>query len=329
MTNENRFVLGVDLGVKSVGLALIDTQGGRIIHTAVRVFPAGVDGDFESGHDESKNKKRREARLARRQTERRARRMHRVFHLLQRQGLLPEGEAHDCLKTLDQQLAGKYDPHPGVPYTLRARALDFPLEALELGRALYHLSQRRGFQSNRRAPVKEDEKKGKVASGIEGLSAQIQQAGARTLGEYYARVDPHIAGARIRTRYTHRKMYEAEFDAIWEAQAVHHAEKLSEGFRKRLRAAIFDQRPLKDQSHLIGACSLMPEEKRAPLYELDAQRFRLLDKVNNLRLAEPERKLTDEERFETGPRAHDGGFADLCAHPREAARSAKVRAVLD
>jgi CRISPR-associated endonuclease Csn1 len=290
----NSYVLGVDLGVKSVGLALIDSEGRRIVHTAVRVFPAGVEGDFETGHDESKNKKRREARLARRQTERRARRMQKVFHLLQRQGLLPEGEAGECLKALDRELARKYPPHPGVPYTLRAKALNDQLEPRELGRALYHLAQRRGFLSNRRAPVKEDEEQGKVASGIEGLTKLMQEAGARTLGEYFAGVKPEET--RIRTRYTHRKMYESEFEAIWTAQAGYCPELLTAEFRGRLREAIFHQRPLKDQSHLIGACSLIPEEKRAPLYDLDVQRWRLLDKVNNLKLAETERRLTAEER---------------------------------
>ena len=37
------------------------------------------------------------------------------------------------------------------PYRLRAQALDRPLEPFELGRALFHLDQRRGFRSNRKA----------------------------------------------------------------------------------------------------------------------------------------------------------------------------------
>src|SRR5690606_41494064 len=44
-----------------------------------------------------------------------------------------------------------------LPYVLRAAALDHPLEPHELGRALYHLAQRRGFQSNRRSPRRDDE----------------------------------------------------------------------------------------------------------------------------------------------------------------------------
>ena len=293
MPEITNFVLGIDLGVRSVGLALIDPEGHQLVNTAVRVFREGVEGDFESGQDTSRNTKRRQARLARRQTERHARRSRKVFHLLQGMGLLPEGdEPHLLLKALDLELSKRYPPHPGVPYTLRAKALQEALTPHELGRALYHLAQRRGFLSNRLAQVKDDEDAGKVKSGIESLRGAMQAAGTRTLGEYFSQVDPHET--RIRTRYTDRKMYLAEFDAICVAQSVH--QPLTPPFQAALKQAIFHQRPLKDQSDLIGVCTLIPTEKRVPVYHLDFQRFRLLDKVNNLRLADSERRLTTEER---------------------------------
>jgi hypothetical protein len=46
-------ILGLDLGVKSVGLAVVDPRKKKVELTAVRVFPAGVEGDFESGKDSS------------------------------------------------------------------------------------------------------------------------------------------------------------------------------------------------------------------------------------------------------------------------------------
>ncbi len=284
-------ILGLDLGVKSVGLALVNPVSNQIALTAVRVFPAGVDGDFEGGGDTSRNAHRREKRLQRRQTERRARRLGVMHNLLVEAGLLPPGDTHSTLKELDRDLARKYGPHPGAPYILRARALDHPLEPHELGRALYHLAQRRGFLSNRLAPMKEDEEKGKVKGGIETLAAGVEAAGKRTLGEYLATVDPQAE--RIRGRYTSRKMYLQEFDAIWQAQAPHHRAAAAE-FQDRLRKAIFFQRPLKDQR--VGACSLIATETRAPLRLLEVQRFRILDRVNNLRVSEPERPLTEEER---------------------------------
>ena len=61
-------------------------------------------------------------------------------------------------------------------------ALDGPLEPYELGRVFYHLSQRRGYRSNRKEkagsqdkPAKENkgEDRGQVEADIEELRAEI------------------------------------------------------------------------------------------------------------------------------------------------------------
>ena len=75
--------------------------------------------------------------------------------------------------------------------------------------------------------------------------------GARTVGEYFGlHVDPKEE--RIRSRYTHRSMYEKEFDAIWAAQSDYWPMLLAEPLRKELRQAYFHQRPLRDQSGKVG-----------------------------------------------------------------------------
>lgn len=87
------FVLGIDLGTNSLGWAMIGLEVDRpaqLLRCGARVFDAGMEGDIESGQEESRNKKRRLMRSQRRQTERRARRQRKVFHLLQNYGLLPE-----------------------------------------------------------------------------------------------------------------------------------------------------------------------------------------------------------------------------------------------
>jgi CRISPR-associated endonuclease Csn1 len=293
MFENSNLILGVDLGVKSVGLALIDPANRQIPLTAVRIFPAGVDGDFESGRDESRNRHRREKRLARRQTDRRRRRLAKIHGILTRAGLLPAGDSHDTLKALDAELSVKYGPHPGPPYSLRARALDYPLAPYELGRSLYHMAQRRGFLPNRRAPVKDNEEEGKVTAGLNTLPSAISSSGKRTLGEYLASLDLHTS--KVRRQYTSRQMYAEEFEAIWQAQTQHHP-LLTQALKLQIHEAIFHQRPLKDQSGRVGTCSLLPTEKRAPIRDLSFQRFRILDRVNALRLSEPERPLTPGER---------------------------------
>lgn len=184
-----------------------------------------------------------------------------------------------------------------MPYILRAAALDESLEPHHLGRALYHLGQRRGFLSNRKKPMQKGEDEGIVKESIAELRQKMQESGARTLGEYLVRLNPFER--RIRQRWTHRDMYELEFERIWDAQAAHHPELLTPARKKELKRAIFYQRPLRFPRELVGHCELEPEETRAPRHYFIAQRFRLLQSLYNLRLALPgesERDLTTQER---------------------------------
>src|SRR3546814_9170555 len=74
------------------------------------------------------------------------------------------------------------------PYDLRKRGLDERLEPHEIGRALFHLNQRRGFKSNRKAERKsgDDKESGKIATGAKALDIAMEEDGARTYGEFLA-----------------------------------------------------------------------------------------------------------------------------------------------
>lgn len=302
-------VLGLDIGSNSVGWALIAIDDGsptRLRAAGVRAFDAGVEGDISTGRDSSRGVKRREARSRRRLLARRRHRLTKLAKVLQLGGLLPAGDlsSADALvayfRALDESLfpseARRENPHL-LPYRLRARALDERLEPYEIGRALYHLAHRRGFLSNRRTASKEkDEDAGKVKGGIAALTQAMQDAGKHTLGEYLATLDPELE--RVRGRYLGRKMLNDEFHLIWAGQLQHHPNVLTEELRQTVQHAIFFQRPLKSVRHLIGECDLEKGQKRAPMASLAAQRFRLLQKVNDLQLYAPDgvRKLTAEER---------------------------------
>ena len=58
-------ILGLDLGVSSIGYALIDTEKEEILDCGVKIFESGVD--MTSGKEVSRNEVRRTARLRRRQ----------------------------------------------------------------------------------------------------------------------------------------------------------------------------------------------------------------------------------------------------------------------
>jgi len=290
-----------------------------LIRAGVRIFEPGVDGtslDIQEGKDQSKAVDRRTARLHRRQLRRRAARQRELFQLLQQSGLLPTPESgggasseqrHDLLNILDQEITCRFDgtldsdSFAQMPlYFLRKRALDHPLEPTELGRILFHLSQRRGFKSNRKEvkkSAKENEDLGQVKTDIQTLEKEIRDAGARTLGEYFAGLDPH--SQKVRRRWTARRMFEEEFAKIWEAQLPHHASILTAELRAKITYLLFYQRPIAAQEHLIGKCELEPGKRRAPWATMAAQRFRILQKVNDLRLIEPGNPLSkplDEEQ---------------------------------
>ncbi|HYM11379.1 MAG TPA: type II CRISPR RNA-guided endonuclease Cas9 [Bryobacterales bacterium] len=298
------YILGLDLGVASVGwsaIELIDGAPAGILGGGARVFEAAAPPEqIEKGREELRNAQRREARLRRRQARRRARRLAKVYGILAEAKMLPtardEAERQKTLDRLDGEILARHPGHAAnLPYWLRARALDEKLEPSELGRALYHLAQRRGFLSNRKAPIEDEKEQGKVRGDISALRAKIAEAGARTLGEYFAGIDPQEE--RIRQRYTERGMYAEEFDRIWEGQAPHYPEILTEEMRSRLRRAIFFQRPLKTAE--AGECEFEEGRKRAPWAVLAAQRFRLLQKANDLSVGIDDwhdRDLTAPER---------------------------------
>lgn len=328
MEVSQKYVLGLDLGSASLGWALIGlTSTGdpeHLIRAGVRIFEPGVDGsslEIEQGKDQSKAVERRTARLQRRQLRRRVARQRELFIELQRADLLPADpvgkgasseQRHQLLNFFDQRLTAKYlsiegDVFAQSPlYFLRKRALDHALEPHELGRVLFHLSQRRGFKSNRKETkkAKEDEDLGQVKADIHSLELAMLNAGARTLGEYFAGLDPHTE--KIRRRWTARRMFEHEFELIWSSQQPHHASVLTQELHDRIWTLLFFQRPISAQKHLIGTCELergdekRPAKRRAPWATMAAQRFRMLQKINDLVVLDASlrtsRKLTPEER---------------------------------
>ena len=298
------YLLGLDLGVQSVGWAVIELDGRErpcaVRRAGVRCFDSGVGSEsmIAAGKDESANATRRQARQQRRQSWRRARRHLKLLHVLQAAGLLPgdaartSQERHDLLLRLDKELAhefliaGDRVASHLLPYRLRLLALSRPLPPFAVGRALLHLGQRRGFLSNRKTAANRDEDQGEIKAAIGELARQIQTSGAQTLGGYLAQLDPEEEKQRIRKRFTGRQMYLDEFDRIWSAQAAHYP-SMTDEWRDRIHAAIFYQRPLKPQKGMVGTCELEPRCRRAPRASLEAQRFRYLQKVNDLEISTP------------------------------------------
>ena len=333
------YLLGIDLGVLSLGWAAVKLQDGQpagLLDAGVRAWDWQniPETDIAEGKEEPPSQARRQMRQMRRQLFRRAQRLRRTWRALQQLGLFPSGCRNAAarkafLDQLDAQAKhwlglhrfGQADPPPHLEdtwiYHLRAAALDQPLPPELLGRVFFHLAQRRGFQSTAKTRSETDKKDGEdsknrkekkserelVRQAISQLQQTIQASGARTLGEYFARLDPHQE--RIRGRWTSRRMYKEEFEAIWAAQARFHPEWTAAD-KDRLFRALFFQRPLKPQRGLVGLCPLeskvLPSDRpgqkakvlyrhrRAPLASLEAQRIRYMQRINDLELIAPDGK---------------------------------------
>lgn len=282
--------LGADLGTNSLGwIALELGADGKpvgIIAAGSRIFGDGRDP--KSGASLAGD--RRDARAMRRRRDRFKQRQAALLQHLTRDGLFPGDDvARATLAQLD-------------PFELRARALHEKLPLHHVGRAIFHLDQRRGFKSNRKADRGKEDDSGKIKIGINRLYEAIADAGAATLGEY---LHGRRAGAadrntipHVRTRlrpesgegargadyefYPDRKMLEDEFDAIWNAQAPHHRAVLTQDAHDRLFEIVFHQRPLKQPK--IGTCTLVSGDRRLPKAHPLFQRRRLLEELNALRI---------------------------------------------
>lgn len=300
--------LGMDLGTNSLGWCAVqlDKSGRpcRFLDMGARIFSDGRDPKSK----QSLAADRRAARAMRRGQDRYKQRRDSVIRHLARLNLFPD----------DTDAAERRRLQGLDPFALRARALDEPIAAHEVGRALFHISQRRGFKSNRKADRASNES-GKIRTGVARLQAEMERTGSRTFGEFLhkrralATDANRIPSVRTRLRpesgegargdgydfYPDRALLEQEFHAILNAQAAHHPRILTAEARRVLFEVIFHQRPLKPAQ--VGLCTLLFEtgELRLPKAHPLFQKRRLLEELNHLELVRAgvsSSRLTREQR---------------------------------
>ncbi len=279
-------ILGLDLGTNSIGWALIDDKENKIINTGVRIFQEGINRDTKGG-ELSKNETRRNARQLRKQYFRRSLRKKLLLKILKENQMCPI-EENDFSTWIKMN-----------PYKLRALAIHSKLSLTEIGRIFFHIAQRRGFKSSRKSG-KED---GKIYSGLkESGTIGIDQTqeniakGYHTLGEYLASIDP--SEERLRNRYTTRRMYEQEFELIWDKQAQFHPKTFTHSLKDKLgyekEGIIFYQRKLKSQKTNIGKCTLEPNKHRCPISTPVYEEFRTWQFINTIQY--DQKRLSNDER---------------------------------
>ena len=164
--------LGLDVGTNSVGWSVLELDDSnnpcRVEAAGVRIFSEG-----RNPKDKATLKaERRVARSARRRRDRFKQRQKYLLSELTKHGLFPSSEEErKVLQLLN-------------PLELRAKALTEELPLHHIGRALFHLNQRRGFKSNRK-DRSEETTGGKVSGSVRALLEQMGLIGAPLSKEEY------------------------------------------------------------------------------------------------------------------------------------------------
>ena len=280
-------ILGLDLGTNSIGWALRDSKLGnknQILLSGVLIFPQGVG--EEKGVEFSLASERTKHRASRKLYRRRKWRKIDTLKILIENNMCPlTMEELDVWGTYEKGKENKYPTENEKfrewlklnPYELRKKASEETVTNNELGRALYHICQRRGFKSGR--------KDADAGKDMEVYIEEKEKRGDQTLGAYLS--DQLDAGIEVRkTKYqaddqevnSSRISYIEEFDVIVKKQ------NLDKDLIEKLFDAIFFQRPLKSQKGTIGKCTLEPNKPRCavshPLYEA----FRMYQFLNSIKI---------------------------------------------
>lgn len=305
-------ILGLDTGTNSLGWAVVDRDeydNYTLVKHGGLIFQEGVKIEKKVGS--SKAAERTGYRSLRKQYFRRRLRKIEVLRVLVRHNLCPylseellhAWHVHKTYPKTDDFILWQRtsDNDDKNPYYYRHLCLHQKLdlerqdERYILGRAFYHLAQRRGFLSNRLDCTPEQET-GKVKTGISDLTHEMEAAGCEYLGDYFYQIysDPNNH-ERIRTRYTDREQhYKKEFHAICEMQ------QLPQDLVTELDKALYFQRPLKSQRKGVGKCTFEPKCPRCAESHPDFEEFRMLSFINNIKIKTPRdlelRCLSLEER---------------------------------
>ena len=315
------YAIGLDVGITSVGWAVValneDDAPYGILDMGVRIFDVAEQPKTGA----SLAAPRREARSARRRLRRRRHRKERIRTLLVSADIVTQ-----------EELDSLYQGHLENIYALRVRALDEKVTSREFARILLHLSQRRGFKSNRKGETSKED--GELLRAVSANEASMEEHGYRTAAEMFLR------DARYRDHQRNkggnylgtisRDMVEAEAREIFAAQRRFGCAFASTDIENVYLDILLGQRSFdagpgwgpysgNQIEKMWGTCTFEDGEPRAAKAAYSFEYFRLLDDVNHIRLIEGGNSapLTAEQRQKLTALAHKSASLDYAKIRKE------------
>ena len=300
----NGLVLGLDIGIASVGVGILEKNSGKIVHASSRIFPAATADN---------NVERRKNRQARRLHRRKKHRGARLKDLFEYYGLLTD------FSKVSINLN---------PYRLRVDGLDQQLTNEELFIALKNIVKRRGISylddaSEDGGTVSSDY--GKAVEENRKLLAeqtpgQIQLERFEKYGQL--RGDFTVVENSEKCRLINvfsTSAYKKEAERILRKQQEFNNQITDEFIEDYLKILTGKRKyyhgPGNEKSRtdygrfrtdgatldnifgiLIGKCTFYPNEYRASKASYTAQEFNLLNDLNNLTVPTETKKLSEEQK---------------------------------
>lgn len=284
MTN---YILGLDIGITSVGYGIVNSETRDIIDAGVRLFP---EANVEN------NEGRRSKRGARRLKRRRIHRLERVKQLLAEYELLDTSSI----------------PHSTNPYEIRVRGLRNELSKDELVIALLHIAKRRGIhnvnvviddnESNNELSTKDQLKKN--AKALEDkyvceLQLERFKQEGKVRGERNRfKTEDFVKEARqlLKTQTQFHPIDQNFID-----QYIHLIKTRREYFEGPGEGSPYgwEGNIKKWYEQMMGHCTYFPDELRSVKYAYSADLFNALNDLNNLVITRDEdSKLNYGEKFQ-------------------------------
>lgn len=305
-------VLGLDIGIGSVGVGILNKVTGEIIHKNSRIFPAA---------QAENNLERRTNRQGRRLTRRKKHRRVRLNHLFEERGLITD------FTKVSINLN---------PYQLRVKGLTAELSNEELFIALKNMVKHRGISYLDDASDDGNSSVGDYAQIVKENSKQLE---TKTPGQI--QLERYQKYGQLRGDFTieedgkkHRLInvfptsaYSAEALRILQTQQEFNPQITDEFINSYLEILTGKRKyyhgPGNEKSRtdygkyttkkdaqgeyitlnnifgiLIGKCTFYPEEFRAAKSSYTAQEFNLLNDLNNLTVPTETKKLSEEQKHQ-------------------------------
>lgn len=275
------YILGLDIGVASVGYGIINSQTREVIDAGVRLFP---EANVEN------NEGRRSKRGSRRLKRRRQHRLERIKFLLTSYGLIDQNNI----------------PKSTHPYHIRVKGLRYQLTNEELAIALLHLAKRRGIHNVN--IVEDDNEENNELSTL----MQLKQNAKALENKYVCELQLERLETQQQVR-GEKNRFKTE-DIVREARALLHKQQnfhnIDNSFIEKYISLLEKRRTYYEgpgdgspygwggdikqwYKMLMGRCTYFPEELRSVKYAYTANLFNALNDLNNLVITRDENSKLD------------------------------------